>query len=168
MVEVAVVAEAGQDQIATVGIPADLHATSFGGGGNHQILWEVASGPDTDSNQLGSVAAYTTTFTPSTAGTYTLKFTADDGLHTPGSDTLTVVAYDPVVAQVGPNQVTFIDVPVALRGTALGGDGSYVLSWVVRSGPDSDSDQFSSTSTSETGLHPTRRRDLCRRVHRGR
>ena len=83
---------AGPDISIRIHSPAQLNGTAQGGGASYIYLWEIVSGPDTDSSQFSAVNVEDPTFTPATLGTYVLQLTIDNAVQEPVSDTITVVA----------------------------------------------------------------------------
>ncbi len=156
MVELRLLANAGPDRDAIVDLPVQLDGTPGGGEGNYQFEWSIVEGPNLDSNQLSSTTAEDPVFTPTAPGDYVLQFSVSDGVLSPASDLITITAYMPVVADAGPNLITFIQNPLRLMAEPSGGDGTYVISWAIRSGPDFSLSQFSATNRSDPTFTPNK------------
>ena len=70
-------ANAGSDKETSVGVGVAMAATAASSG--YTGAWSIKSGsPSTETSQLGTTSSNTMTFTPNTAGTYTLVWTVTD------------------------------------------------------------------------------------------
>ena len=99
-----VTADAGIAATTCVGETITLNGTPGGGDGSYTFTWAVRAGsPDLNSSQFSSTSAEDPTFTPTTTGMYTLRFTVDDGV--------CLAVFDDVVITVNPlPTVTFTSV----------------------------------------------------------
>ncbi|GEM_PF-1842256 len=84
------------------------------------------------------------TFTPTQAGIYVLRFTVDDGVQTPVSDTVAVTVHGVLAVDAGEDRTTTTNYPLSLSAIARGGYGDYAYRWTIVSGPNVDVNQFSS------------------------
>jgi hypothetical protein len=99
------------------------------------VQWTKQSGPGTVT--FGDAASVDTAASFSTAGTYVLRLTADDGVNTPVFDevTLTVVNPPPVVS-AGADQTVAFPGPATLDGTVTDDEVTTVTTtWTKQSGP---------------------------------
>ena len=60
-----------------------------------------------------------------------------------------------LAADAGPDQTTHVNHPVSPDATPSGGDGTYVFTWSILSGPDTDASQFSDTSLEDPTFTPS-------------
>ncbi|HET9665564.1 MAG TPA: multicopper oxidase domain-containing protein, partial [Desertimonas sp.] len=99
------------------------------------VAWTQVSGPGTVT--FANAASVDTSASFTTAGTYVLRLTADDGVNPPVYDevTLTVVNPPPVVS-AGADQTVAFPGPTSLDGTVTD-DGATPVSttWTMQSGP---------------------------------
>ena len=99
------------------------------------VQWTMQSGPGTV--MFANAASVDTSASFSTAGTYVLRLTADDGVNTPVFDevTLTVVNPPPVVS-AGADQTVAFPGPASLDGTVTDdGVTTVTTTWTQQSGP---------------------------------
>ena len=150
-----ITAEAGANANAVSGQILALNATPGGGDGSYTYTWAINSGPNTNANQLTSTTTEDPNFTPAAAGTYVLQFTVNDGIQSPVNDTVTITSYDPVTSEAGANANAVAGQVLALNATPGGGDGSYTYTWAINSGPNTDTNQLSSTTAEDPNFTPT-------------
>ncbi len=99
-------ANAGVDKTTEPGEGVALAATAAASGCTG--AWTIVSGPNTATSQLSSTSSETATFTPTVAGTYTLRWTVTNASGCSAYDEMTVTA---AVAPSGPS--TSADTPGA-------------------------------------------------------
>jgi hypothetical protein len=103
-------ADAGVDFIAGVGVPAELHGNVTETAGRPSTRWQLYAGPGPAA--FADATRTNTTVTFNQPGNYTLRLSADDGLHP--------VAYAAVAVTVSTNLIAHI---------TPGGFGEIVISW---------------------------------------
>jgi len=150
-----VTANAGTDATTCVGEATTLNSTPGGGDGTYTFAWTVQSGPNTSTAQFSSATAEDPTFTPTAAGSYVLRFTANDGICTAAFDDVTITVNPVVTANAGADATICIGGTVNLNGTPGGGDASYTFAWTVQSGPNTSTTQFSSATSEDPTFTPT-------------
>ncbi len=153
----AVTANAGTDATTCVGETITLNGTPGGGDGTYTFTWTVQAGsPDLSGLQFSSTSAEDPTFTPTTTGTYTLRFTVDDGVCPAVFDDVVITVNPAVTANAGTDATTCVGETITLNGTPGGGDGTYTFKWAVQAGsPDLSGTQFSSTTAEDPTFKPT-------------
>ena len=140
------IVEAGGPYTGTVDTAIQLNATVTPGlDPSPTLLWEIVSG---GTGTFSNATIEDPTFTPDGVAGYTLSLTAT---HTEGSPVVDSASLEstnvaPSVDAGGPysGQAT---IAIPLNGTVLAGtDPNPALTWLVVSGPDTSSAQFSSTT----------------------
>jgi hypothetical protein len=139
------VVSAGPDQTISLPASATLSGTATDDGwpnppGKLTTTWNQVSGPGTVT--FGNAGALSTSASFSTAGTYALKLTANDGSLSASSQiTLTVnPANQPPVVSAGPDQTITLPASATLSGTATDDGwpnppGKLTTTWSQVSGP---------------------------------
>jgi Metallo-peptidase family M12B Reprolysin-like/Immunoglobulin domain/Dockerin type I domain len=132
----------------TATLAANVPATGTG-------AWSVVSGPSTASTQFASVSVNNTTFTPTAAGTYTLRWTiATAAPCTPStSDVVITVNAATSVANAGAAQTicTGFTATLAANTPTVG-----TAAWSILAGsPNTSTAQLSSTTSSTAVFTPT-------------
>ncbi len=146
--------DAGEDQIVLVEQFIDLNGTIDGNPGTYTYLWEIVTGPDESDGQFSSPLTEDPIFHPIAAGVYELKLTVTNGDNRSVSDTVTITVYQPVAVDAGPSIFSVVNKAFDLEAQAVGGDGTYSITWRIKSGPSLDLNQFSSTNDVETVFTP--------------
>jgi RHS repeat-associated protein len=133
--------DAGLDQSLTLPATASLNGTAFDPEANSlNILWTEVSGPG--SVTFSAPASPVTEAAFSTAGTYVLRLTADDGELSASDEVTVMVAAEPVneapVADAGADVIAQVGDDVALNGSAtddgLPRPATLTVAWSVVSG----------------------------------
>jgi len=125
-------ASAGEDGMAGVGETVVLNATFTGATGTPDVTWSQVSGPTTD---IADPSAASTTFVPSTVGTYVMKLEAVDPTGVVDVDLLSILVVDEFTVDAGESGVVQVGETVQLRGLAAGGVGQATFEWTQVSGP---------------------------------
>jgi hypothetical protein len=146
---------AGADATTCAGEAINLDGTASGGDGSYTFAWTVQSGPNTSSAQFSNAAIEDPTFTPTASGTYTLRFTVDDGVSAPVFDEVEITVNDAVSVNAGSDATTCENEALSLAATVSGGDGSYTFAWTVESGPNTSPTQFSDATIEDPSFTPT-------------
>ncbi len=148
--------DGGPANLAMLAKPSDIYVD------DEEIIWIA----DTDNNVIRRIDSSGTIDT--VVGNGSEGFSGDGGLATSASlnhplgifisptgrllisDTRnhrirTLQEPEPVRVDAGSDQIGPVGIPIPLEAVALGGDGSYQYQWTIRSGPDNNSGQLSST-----------------------
>jgi len=97
---------AGDDAAICIGAAANLNGAATGGSGTYTFAWTVQSGPNTSTSQFNDATLEDPVFTPTLAGSYTLRLTADDGVVAPTSDEVIITVNAlPTASIAGPDPV---------------------------------------------------------------
>lgn len=94
----ALTVDVGADQSVYTGIPIAVSATAAGGSGSNAYTWTKVNGP---AGTFTAPAAASTIFTPSVAGTYTLRCIVTSGAETVQDDLVVTVADAPTLTPFG-------------------------------------------------------------------
>ena len=111
-------ANAGADKVTEPGTGVALAATAAADGCTG--AWTIESGPNTATNQLSSTSSATATFTPTVAGTYTLRWTVTNTSSSCSAyDEMTVTAAVCSISDCGNATLTYpLNVGTSLVNTA--------------------------------------------------
>jgi len=151
-----VTANAGSDATTCVGETIALAGTPGGGDGSYTFTWAVQAGsPDLNGTQFNNTGAEDPTFTPTTAGTYTLRFIVEDGVCPAVLDDVVITVNPAVTADADADATICLGEAVNLDGAAGGGSGTYTFTWEVQTGPDLSGTQFSSTTVEDPIFTPS-------------
>lgn len=141
-------ANAGADQtVCTTTATLGANAPTVGTG-----VWSIVSGPSSLLTQFSSTTSPTATFTPTTTGTYTLRWTISNTPCTASFDDV-IVKFDapPTQANAGADQLLCLTTPATLAAnTPTVGTGA----WSIVSGPSTSLAQFSSTTSPAATFSP--------------
>ncbi len=134
--------------------------TGGGGPGMQNIQWSILSGPDTSATQLTNPTTATPTFTPTQSTTPGNRYVVgvsviDNTCNTKlaGQTEITVNPPVDVDPQADPPE-TCVGVEVTLTANATGGDGDYVLNWIVAGGPSNPPSTIDDPTAEETTFTP--------------
>jgi nitrous oxidase accessory protein len=133
------VVDAGADAEIFLSGSAQLDAAASDDGA-FTVQWAKDSGPG--SVTFGAPNAVDTTASFSAVGVYTLRLTADDGVHSPVSDTVVVTVQpdpppnNPPTVDAGSDQTITLPAMANLDGTVVD-DGPVTVQWSATSGPGS-------------------------------
>ena len=149
--QVPTVSAAGSAQTICTGTAATLAANAPVNGTG---AWSVVSGPNTATSQFAAVAVNNTTFTPTAAGVYTLRWTISTAAPcTPStSDVVITVNAASTVANAGADLTACSSgSTIMAANTPTAGTGA----WTIIAGPNTSTAQLSSTSTANALFTPT-------------
>jgi PKD-like domain/Secretion system C-terminal sorting domain/Immunoglobulin I-set domain len=142
---------AGSNQTICQGTAATMAANSPSVGTG---AWSIASGPDSDLAQFSSTTANNASFTPTaTSGTYELVWTISNAPCTASTSTVTITVNEsPTASNAGSNQATCSGTTVTLAANSPSiGTGV----WSIISGPNTNTNQLSSTTSNTATLTPS-------------
>ena len=165
-------ANAGVDKVTEPGTGVALAATAAASGCTG--AWTIQSGPSTSSSQLSSTSSATATFTPTAAGTYTLRWTVTNSTSGCSAyDEMTVKAAICSISECGNATLTYpLNVGTSLVNTAAnlvstpsnGGSAALTvpaasaavtLSTITISDKDSDKDNNGKAAAKTSACYPT-------------
>ncbi len=129
-----------------------LTGTASGGNGSYNYEWSVHSGPNISDSQFSSIPTANPTFTPATAGDYTIQVSVGDGIQDPIIATVSFPVYNPLTADADSFHYAITGEAVALTGTASGGLASrYTFQWSIDPSSPASNGTFENAAT----LNPT-------------
>lgn len=135
-------ANAGPDQVATVGAPVTLTGSGSDPDGDALVYhWQQTGGPTV--TLAGSDTAAVRTFTPASPGSYIFNLTTTDAGGLSGSDTVVITINDttlppnnPPTAEAGQDQTAIAGIIITLTGSGSDPDGdTLTYRWQQTAGP---------------------------------
>lgn len=145
------VANAGSDQSVSAGSTITLNG-SASTGAISTYAWEILAYPSGSTAALSSATSAAPSFTADLAGTYSIKLTvANEGGSS--SDTITVTAVAPPVANAGSDFIAVVNTIVTLDGSESTGQiSSYA--WLIQTRPSGSAAILSDTSAASPSFTP--------------
>ncbi|MBI4751103.1 MAG: SMP-30/gluconolactonase/LRE family protein [Acidobacteria bacterium] len=143
-------ANAGLDQTICTGGAAALNASQTSGTG----VWSVFNGPNTSTSQFSNTTVSNAVFTPTTTGTYTLRWTVTNSpcVGSVTDDVVVTVNAGPPTAEAGSNQTLCFPTTTTLGANSPSpGTGA----WTVLVGPNTSLSQFSNPTSPTSTFTPT-------------